>query len=196
MKKLNNLFILIAIVCVFFSCEKKQDNQPNELETLRNSNNKDSYPAKQMDSIQALNSITQQKVQEVLDLSSIYLSGKRNTEVDTLIYNQMKSFFYKPDSLTFSKLFNEMDSMKAKSAKVSDLSVFKTIYKKDTLDYAKFNVEYFDNKNKTLGKKQKYLQYYLHVAPKQFQNENEFKYYLLRFYTTPVKDSTSSAVTR
>lgn len=194
MKKLNNLLILMIIICLCFSCKKNHDEIHNDLETLRNSNNKDSYPAKQLDSIQALNAITQQKVQEVLDLSAIYLSGKKNTEVDTLIFNQMKSYFYKPDSLSFGKLFKEMDSLKVKSAKVSELSAFKTVYKKDTLDYAKFNVEYFDDKNKTLGKREKYVQYYLHAAPKQFQNE--FKFYLLRFYTTPVNDSTSVGVTK
>ncbi len=83
-----------------------------------------------MDSMQAINSITKQKVQELLDLSTLYLSGNRNTEIDTVIYSQMESYFHKPDSLTFKRLFKELDSMKVRSVKVNNLNVYKEFYKK------------------------------------------------------------------
>lgn len=192
MKKINNFLLLTILLTLFVACNKK--TEVSDLEKLRNSNNTKSYPSVQMDSMQAINSITKQKVQELLDLSTLYLSGNRNTEIDTVIYSQMESYFHKPDSLTFKKLLKELDSMKVKSVKVNNLNVYKEFYKKDTLDYAKFNVEYFDNKNKSLGSFEKNAQYILLSTSKM---KKEFKFYFLDFYSRPLKkDSTSVGVTK
>ncbi|KYH06437.1 MULTISPECIES: hypothetical protein [Chryseobacterium] len=193
MKRISNFLIFTVLLTLFIACNNKT-SEVSDLDKLRNSNNEKSYPAVQMDSMQAINSITKQKVQELLDLSTLYLSGNRNTEIDTVIYSQMESYFHKPDSLTFKRLLKELDSMKAKTAKVSNLNVYKEFYKKDTLDYAKFNVEYFDNKNKSLGSFEKNAQYILLSTSKL---KKEFKFYFLDFYSKPLKkDSTSVAVTK
>lgn len=193
MKRINNFLIFTVLLTLFMACNNKT-SEVSDLDKLRNSNNEKSYPAVQMDSMQAINSITKQKVQELLDLSTLYLSGNRNTEIDTLIYSQMESYFHKPDSLTFKTLLKELDSMKAKTAKVSNLNVYKEFYKKDTLDYAKFNVEYFDSKNKSLGSFEKNAQYILLSTSKL---KKEFKFYFLDFYSKPLKkDSTSVGVTK
>lgn len=182
------------MLLAFTACNNKK-TEVSDLETLRNSNNKKSYPAVKMDSAQAINFITKQKVQELLDLSTLYLSGNKNTEIDTVIYSQMGSYFHKPDSMTFKKLFRELDSLKVKSVKVNNLSVYKDYYKNDTLDYAKFNVEYFDDKNRSLGTFEKNAQYILMSTPIKFKKE--FKFYFLNFYSSPLKkDSTSVGVTK
>ncbi|WP_223558217.1 hypothetical protein [Chryseobacterium lathyri] len=193
MKKINKLLIFAVLFLAFISCNNKK-TEVSDLDKLRNSTNVKSYPAVQMDSMQAINSITKQKVQELLDLSTLYLSGNRNTEIDTVIYSQMESYFHKPDSTTFKKLFHELDSLKVKSVKVNNLNVYKEFYKKDTLDYAKFNLEYFDSKNKSLGTFEKNAQYILLSTP---MIKKEFKFYFLDFYSDPLKkDSTSVGVTK
>ncbi|KMQ68180.1 hypothetical protein ACM39_10035 [Chryseobacterium sp. FH2] len=193
MKRINKLLTFIILLLAFISCNNKKP-EVSDLDKLRNSNNTKTYPAVQMDSMQAINSITKQKVQELLDLSTLYLSGNRNTEIDTVIYSQMESYFHKPDSMTFKNLFREMDSLKAKSVKVNSLEVYKEFYKKDTLDFAKFSVEYFDSKKKSLGTFEKNAQYILLSSPKV---NNEFKFYFLDFYSKPLKkDSTSVGVTK
>ncbi|MBL1222068.1 hypothetical protein JET18_14550 [Chryseobacterium sp. L7] len=193
MKRINKFLIFAVLFLAFVSCNNKK-TEVSDLDKLRNSTNIKSYPAVQMDSMQAINSITKQKVQELLDLSTLYLSGNKDTEIDTVIYSQMQSYFHKPDSLTFKKLFKELDSLKVKSVKVNNLSVYKEFYKKDTLDYAKFNLEYFDSKNKSLGTFEKNAQYILLSTP---MIKKEFKFYFLDFYSSPLKkDSTSVGVTR
>lgn len=194
MKRINNFLIFTILLLALFSCNKKK-TEISDLDKLRNSNNTSTYPAVQMDSAQAINFITKQKVQELLDLSTLYLSGNRNTEIDTLIYSQMQSYFHKPDSLTFKKLFRELDSLKVKNVKVNNLQVYKDYYKKDTLDYAKFSVEYFDDKNKSIGTFEKNAQYILLSTPIKFKKE--FKFYFLNFYSEALKkDSTSVGVTK
>jgi hypothetical protein len=176
------------------SCKKNPEMPVSDIEKLRNNNNKNGYPEKQMDSVEAINFITKQKVQEVLDLSALYLSGNRDTKIDSVIFNQMKSYFYEPDSTTFQPLFEEMQKLNVKNAKVNHLEVYKEIVGKDTLDRAKFNVEYFDSKNKSLGNFDKNAGYILVSMPIQFKKE--FKFYFLEFYSKPVKDSVSAGVTR
>lgn len=194
MKKINIFLIINILLLSFIACNDKK-TEVSDLDKLRNSNNTNSYPAVQMDSTQAINSITKQKVQELFDLSTLYLSGNKNTEIDTLIYTQMESYFYKPDSLTFKKLFKELDSLKVKNVKVKNLEVYKEFYKKDTLDFAKFNVEYYDDKNKPIGNFERNAQYILLSAPIKFKKE--FKFYFLNFYSKPLKkDSTSVGVTK
>ncbi|RNA60710.1 hypothetical protein D1631_01555 [Chryseobacterium nematophagum] len=193
MKRINSFLIFSVLLVLFVSCNNKK-SEVSDLEKLRNSNNAKTYPAVQMDSAQAINFITKQKVQELLDLSTLYLSGNRNTEIDSAIYSQMESYFHKPDSVTFKNLFKEMDSLKVKTVKVNNLEVYKDYYKKDTLDFAKFSVEYFDNKNKSLGSFNRNAQYILLSTP---NTNKEFKFFFLNFYSTPLKkDSTSIGVTK
>ncbi|MCW3162112.1 hypothetical protein [Chryseobacterium oryctis] len=193
MKQINKFLAFTIWVLLFVSCNNKK-TEVSDLDKLRNSNNTKTYPAVQMDSMQAVNSITKQKVQELLDLSTLYLSGNKNTEIDTVIYSQMQSYFHKPDSTTFKNLFRELDSLKVKSVKVNNLEVYKDYYKKDTLDFAKFVVEYFDSKNKSLGTYNKNAQYTLLSNQKE---SKEFKFYFINFYSKPLKkDSTSAGVTK
>lgn len=194
MKIINNFLIFALLFLALVSCNNKK-TEISDLDKLRNSNNTKTYPAVQMDSAQAINLITKQKVQELLDLSTLYLSGNRNTEIDTVIYSQMQSYFHKPDSLTFKKLFRELDSLKVKSVKVNTLEVYKDFYNKDTLDFAKFSVEYFDNKNRSLGSFEKNAQYILVSTP---NTNREFRFFFLDFYSNPLlkKDSISVGVTK
>ncbi len=194
MKIINNFLIFALLFLALVSCNNKK-TEISDLDKLRNSNNTKTYPAVQMDSAQAINLITRQKVQELLDLSTLYLSGNRNTEIDTVIYSQMQSYFHKPDSLTFKKLFRELDSLKVKSVKVNTLEVYKDFYNKDTLDFAKFSVEYFDNKNRSLGSFEKNAQYILVSTP---NTNREFRFFFLDFYSNPLlkKDSISVGVTK
>ena len=193
MKAINNfLFLAILLGILMIACTKKEENNNvSDLEKLRNTNN----ISVKMDSTQAINAITLQKVQDVLDLSTLYLAGDQKTEIDTAIYSKIEKYFQKPDSLTFKGLFKELESLKVKKVKVSNINVFKSINDKDTLDYAKFNVEYFGDKNKSIGSFEKNAQYTL--VSKAKENNKEFKFYFIKFYSDdPKKDSTSVGVTR
>lgn len=184
------LFLSIIISLAVISCVKKETEPVSDLQKLRNTNNK----TVQMDSAQAINTITQQKIQEVLDLSTLYLSGSRNTEIDTAIYSQIEKYFQKPDSLTFKNLFKELESLKVKKAMVNNINVYKEINNNDTLNLAKFNVEYFDSKNQSIGVFEKKAQYTL--VSKEIQFKKEFKFYFTNFYFSPKKDSTAVGVTK
>ena len=192
--KNKTVVLLIGLLLITLSCNK-ENTQKSDLETVRNNNNIKSYPVTKMDSVQAITSITKQKIQEVLDLSTLYTSGNRDTEIDSVIYGQiMKSYFIAQDSTKLSSLLWQLDSLKVKTAKVGSIAVSKEIMDKDTFDYAQFSVEYFDLNNRSIGVFEKNAQYVLKRSPVQFKKE--FKFYFVNFDSRPKKDSTSVGVTK
>lgn len=194
MKSQNKIIVLLfSLLLIAFSCNK-ENTQRSDLEIVRNNNNKKSYPVTKMDSAQAITSITKQKIQELLDLSTLYTAGNRDTEIDSVIYAQMKSYFVDQDSNKLAPLLFQLDSLKVQTAKVGDLTVSKEIRGNDTLDLAKFYVEYFDFKNRLIGSYEKKAQYVLKPSPVKFVKE--FKFYFVDFDSKPVKDSTSVGVTK
>ena len=193
MKKKINLLLIIFTLLFVFSC-KKESTEISDLEKIRNNNNKVSYPVTKMDSAQAISFITKQKIQELLDLSTLYTSGNRDTEIDSVIYAQMQSYFTENDSNKLKPILKQLDSFKVKTAKVGNIFVQKEIKGNDTLDFAKFDVEYFDEKDKLIGKFEKNAQYILKPSPVKFKKE--FKFYFVDFDLPSPKDSTAVGVTK
>lgn len=193
MKK--NRFILGLFVLAFFafSCNNEKA-EPSDLEKIRNNTNKVSYPVNQMDSAQAISFITKQKIQELLDLSTLYTSGNRDTEIDSVIYAQMQRYFAEEDSSKLSPLLAELDSLNVASAKVGNISVEKHVVGADTLDFAKFDVEYFDDRKRAIGIFAKNAEYMLKPSPVKFKKE--FKFYFVNFGVPLPKDSISVGVTK
>ncbi|SEF81349.1 hypothetical protein SAMN05421847_1008 [Halpernia humi] len=193
MKILTNVFFGLLLTMMVFSC-KKENSNISDLDTLRKNNNKISYPVAKMDSAQAISFITKQKIQELFDLSTLYTSGHRDTEIDSVIYAQMNGYFLTPDSLKLKPILQQLDSFKVKTVKVGNIEVSKELNKKDTLDFAKFNVEYYDKDNKLIGSFDKNAQYILKAYPVKFKKE--FKFYFVNFDVPVKKDSVSVGVSR
>lgn len=195
MKKQNKISwwiaSIITIIAGLVSCDKKYDGKDNSLETLRTANNRVTYSKTKLDSVQAINVITSQKVQDLLDLSALYTSGNKDTEIDSVIYTQMQAHFLAKDSNNLKPLLKEMDSLKVKFAKVNNLMTSKSIHEKDTLDFATFDVEYYDNKKTYITTVNRKAQYLLKASPVKFQKE--FKFYFTKFYQ---KESDSIQTTK
>lgn len=193
MKLLRNKYLpfLVILLCML-GCNKSTETT-SDLDKLRKSSNRNSYPITSMDSLEAINYITKQKIQELIDLSTLYSNGHKDTEIDTVIYNQMTSYFSAPDSVKLKPIIRQLESLKVKSAKVNNLKIEKKVKGKDTLEYANFTVEYFDNNNKSLGTYNKTAEYTLKLTPVKFKKE--FKFYFLNFDVKP-KDSLSVGVTK
>ncbi|MFC0344992.1 hypothetical protein [Epilithonimonas hispanica] len=182
---------LSMIILGFISCNKKYEGEENSLETIRNANNNVSYSKTKLDSLQATNVITSQKVQDLLDLSTLYTSGNKDTEIDSVIYTQMQAHFLTKDSNNLKPLLKEMDSLKVRFAKVNNLTTSKSVIDKDTLDFANFDVEYYDNKRTYITTVNRKAQYMLKASPVKFQKE--FKFYFSNFYK---KDSDTIKTTK
>ncbi len=193
MKQINKniLFSLFIITLTVLSCKKEQ--QISEIDVLRNGNNEDVYSSTKLDSAQAIASITEQKLQELYDISALYSSGNKNTAVDTLNYNQIQGYFLKKDSANVKNLLKELDSLKVKNVKVKNLEITSKIEGKDTLDYANYTVEYKNKDHKMLAELNKKSLYKLQKSSSN--SKKEFKFYFVEV-DVKEKDSVSSGVTK
>ena len=186
----NIIFALLILAIALISCKKEQPL--SEIDLLRNGN-EDVYSSTKLDSAQAIASITQQKLQELYDISALYSSGNKNTAVDTLNYNQIQGYFLKKDSANVKNLLKELDSLKVKNVKVKNLQISSEIKGKDTLDFANYTVEYKNKEQKTLGEVNKKSQYKLQKS--SANSKKEFKFYFVEV-DVKEKDSVSTGVTK
>ena len=184
----NIIFALVILAIALISCKKEQPL--SEIDLLRNGN-EDVYSSTKLDSAQAIASITQQKLQELYDISALYSSGNKNTAVDTLNYNQIQGYFLKKDSANVKNLLKELDSLKVKNVKVKNLQISSEIKGKDTLDFANYTVEYKNKEQKTLGEVNKKSQYKLQKS--SANSKKEFKFYFVEV-DVKEKDSVSTGV--
>lgn len=184
----NILFSLFILAVGFLSC-KKEDTGISELDKLRKANNANV----KLDSTQAIASITQQKLQELYDISALYSSGNKDTAIDSLNYKQIQGYFLKKDSNNVKNLLKELDSLKVKFVKIKNIELSTEIEGEDTLDFAKYVVEYKNADQKPIGEFTKKSQYELFKKPVKFKNE--FKFYFVKI-DVPEKDSISSGVTK
>ncbi len=185
----NIIFSFVIFAIALISCKKEQPL--SEIDVLRNGNNEDVYPSAKLDSAQAIASITQQKLQELYDISTLYSSGNKNTAVDTLNYNQIQGYFLKKDSANVKNLLKELDSLKVKNVKVKNLEIKSEIRGKDTLDFANYTVEYKNKEQKLIAEINKKSLYKLQKTATN--SKKEFKFYFVEV-DVEEKDSVSSGV--
>lgn len=192
MKSIHKIIFFSTVFLLGLQSCKKEE-AISDIDLLRNGNNLDVYPTTKLDSAQAIASITQQKLQELYDISALYSSGNKNTAIDSLNYNQIQGYFVKKDSNNIKGLLQELDSLKVKNVKVKNLTINTEIKGKDTLDFALYTVEYKDREQRTIGEFNKKSQYKLQKSPINFKKE--FKFYFVEI-DVKSKDSLSSGVTK
>lgn len=192
MMKIHKILSLLFFVVLLTGCKKEDQNL--SLEQVKYNSNKTSYPTNKMDSAQAINKITKQKVREVLELSILYNSGNKDTDIDDALYKQILGYFHKPDSTTVTNLLTELDSLQVSNVNINSFEVKERYFRNDTLNFAKFNVEYFDKNKRSIGNYDREAQYIL--IPAEIQFKKEFKFFFLNFYQKPLNDSIVSGVTR
>ncbi len=185
-------FSMLLIIALLIACDKKPETI--SLEQVKYNTNTTSYPTTKMDSAQAINTITKQKTREVLELSILYNNGNKDSEIDEAIHSQILGYFYKPDSTTLRNIFVELDSLQVSNAKINRFQVEEKYFKKDTLNFAKFDVEYFDKQNRSIGTFPREAQYIL--LPAEINFKKEFRFYFLNFYNKPLNDSILSVSTK
>ncbi len=192
MTKNSKLLSLLLFLVLLIACNDKPETI--SLEQVKYNTNTTSYPTAKMDSAKVNNSITKQKTREVLELSILYNNGNKDSEIDEAIYSQIMGYFFKPDSTTLNNIFVELDSLKVSNAKINRFQVEEKYFKKDTLNFAKFDVEYFDNQSRSIGTFSREAQYIL--LPAEINYKKEFRFYFLNFYNKPLNDSILSVSTR
>jgi len=192
MNKNNTLIALLIISFFVFSCKKKYIGE-NSIETVKYNKNS----VIELDSIQTINNIITLKLQEIYDLATNYAVGNKDSDIDQTIYNQIQEYFKKPDTAVINPIIRELDSLKSRFVKINNVESFKYTEDTNTLDCAKYNIDYYDVTRKYLGSENKYVQYTLKETPaKEKIFKQEFKFYFIKFSGFSENDSILSGKIR
>ncbi|WP_407482161.1 hypothetical protein [Elizabethkingia meningoseptica] len=193
MRKIHNIFNItfaLIIIIAIIACKEEKYTGKNSIETVKYNNNATTFSPIELDSVQTINNITALKLQEVYDLATNYAAGNKDSDIDITLYNQIQEYFEKPDSAKIHPFIKELDSLKARFVKINDVTTFKHVTSKDTLDYAKYKMDYYNKDRKYLGYQNKEVHYVMKEVPaieKKFKRE--FKFYFVDFRGPARKDS-------
>lgn len=177
-----NLSIGVILAMLLMACNKKYQGT-NNIESVKYNRNETTYTPKELDSVKARNYIIKLRLQEVYDLATNYAAGNKDTEIDRTLYRQIKEYFEKPDSTAIQPLIKELDSLKARFVKISNVTSKKEVIAPDTLDFAAYQMAYYDKDKRYIGTQHKEVQYILKETPigeKKFKSE--FKFFFVNFY--------------
>lgn len=184
---------IIQLLLAFFiigaiSCNKAKyyegEKDPIKIKGYKNENY---YTSEKMDSLEVISHITKQKLQEVFDLAILASENKSNKDIDTLLLSQLQGYFPKGDTLYYSNIINNLDSLGAKyvkielenfikndSTKLSSLDSLKT-QKNDSIGKILFKAHFYDKNKKYFYTQENQANYILKRNPTKFKLE--FKFY-------------------
>ncbi|TWP24927.1 hypothetical protein ETU08_03805 [Apibacter muscae] len=189
--KINHVLqiLLGLIIIIVISCNKAKyydgDIDPVKTKGYKNENY---YSSEKMDSLAVISHINQQKLQEVYDLAILTSEYKSNKDIDTLLLSQLQGYFPSGDTLYYSRIIHNLDSLRAKYVKI-ELDNFVSndslnIIHKDSLQINKsdsiigkvlFNANFYDKNKRYIYTEKNQANYILKKNPKKFKLE--FKFY-------------------
>ena len=167
---------MLIITFSIFSC-KKDDVVSTDPAIIRTYKNERTIP---LDSIQAMNQITNQKIQELYDLGLLYVYNTSDNELDSILTNQINNYFVEKDTFQVNAILNDIKDSKTHFIKIADVvKQEKDSTESDSIGISRFLIKYYNKEKKFMNQKEKFVQYILKKNPETFKRE--FKFYFLKF---------------
>ncbi len=168
-------FLLIC-ACFFTSCKKEPTyNGEYNPEVIKGYKNEASTIGNKMDSIEAVNFIVKQKLREFYELSAL-AAMKKDSTLNHLLLNQLKTYFPLNDTTEVQQLLNELALKKVNFTTISKFEMMtQDSILPDSIKRVNYVVDYFSADRKLLESKNKTGLFVIKKAPVKFKRE--FKFY-------------------
>lgn len=195
--KIKSLIILVmGLIFVVWSCKDeptyKGKHDPEMIKTYRN----DATSAAKMDSLASVGYITKQKLIELYELSSLYSSNQGDSLMREILLPQIQSYFLPKDSLNYTQILKEMDSLQVHYIELSRLNFPDSdSLIADSVRHVNYTMLYFSKDKKLIDSVQKSAEFILKKEPKKFKHEFSFYFQNLKDFQA-VKDTISFGVTQ
>ncbi len=197
-KMMNLCLCMILSICIINSCTKdttyEGDYNPDVIKGYKNES---STLNTKMDSIEAVNFISKQKLREFYELSAL-ASNNNDSIVQDLLITQLRTYF-STDNL------DEVDSLlvhlKRKNIHFASIAKFDIIpndsLMPDTIKRANYILNLFDKDRKLVESMNRQSEFVLKQEPIKFKREFKFYFKTLNLVNDSIqKDTISSGVTR
>lgn len=178
----NTVLVLIILLIkgISQSCKQEVYQGNYDPHIIKEHSNDTTIP---LDSIKAIQLITNQKLQEVYDLGLLYVHNNKDSELDSILFNQMDSYFATKDTIQITNLLNEIRNSKSHYIKISQNEKFlKDSTENDSIFYSKFLIKFYSKDKQYIHSKNKFVEYVLKKNPTKFRGE--FKFYFIQFFET------------
>lgn len=184
MKVKTLLQLLTGLLFILWSCKDETTFQgkhdPEVIKTYRN----DVTSGTKMDSLSSVNLITKQKLTELYELSSLFITKNNDSLMRDILFPQIQSYFLNNDSLQIAGLLHEMDSLSVYYVEVRNVNLIeKDSISPDSVRLADFSIRYYSKDKKLIDSIKKTASYILKKEPKKFKHEFIFYFLNLQSYT-------------
>ena len=182
--------MLISIILILFSCKNEStyngDYNPEEIKEYKNDN---ASLTNKMDSAQAVDFISTQKLRELYELSTL-AANTNDSVLSEMLWGQLKSYFPKKDTVEILSILQDLKTKKVKFASIENIkSEPKDSLTIDTIKRVQYTVNYYAADKKLIETNNRTSVLVLRKDPQQFQRE--FKFYFKTLDDLVVKDSIS-----
>lgn len=160
---------------VIFSCKKDSTYSGDyNLEEIKSYKNEASTLNTKMDSAQAIDFISKQKLREFYELSTLAINSNDST-VSQMLWEQLKTYFPKADSMEIKSILEEMKAKNVKFASIENLKIQNLEEQSDTVKKINYTVNYFAESKKLVESNNRISIAVLKLEPIKFKKE--FKFY-------------------
>ncbi len=184
---ITSIFILLLIISyITYKIISNTKNNPvysgeMNTEAVSKYNPDQTYDWQSLDSLDFVQKITTQKLQEVLDLASVS-NNDNDLKIKQILSNQLKNYFLTNDTMSLKFIYDSVLMNKNYVAKISEVEILQNdSIVSDTLGKVNFSYHLFDkeHKNNYILTKTKSASYIL--KRKSDKLKKEFKYYFTSF---------------
>ncbi|HCC93052.1 MAG TPA: hypothetical protein DEQ26_01765 [Flavobacteriaceae bacterium] len=180
---------------MIFSCKDDKYKGDYNPEAIKGYKNEASTVSSKMDSVEAVNFIAKQKLREFFELSAL-ASNTNDTVVDSLLRDQLLSYFPKKDTTEIFSLLRELRSKKVTFTSVSKFAILpKDSITPDSIKRIAYTINYFNSDKKLIETNNHVGVFVLKQEPIKFQREFKFYFRTLNDKKDSIqKDSIPSGV--
>ncbi|MFV0201121.1 hypothetical protein OBJ99_09755 [Empedobacter falsenii] len=187
--------ILLMSVWIIFSCKDDKYKGDYNPEAIKGYKNEASTVSSKMDSVEAVNFIAKQKLREFYELSAL-ASNTSDTVVDSLLRDQLLSYFQQKDTTEIYALLRDLADKKVTITSVSKFAILpQDSVTPDSVKRIAYSVNYFNSNKKLIETNNRTGVFVIKQKPIQFKREFKFYFRTLNDKKDSIqKDSIPSGV--
>ena len=197
--KLINLCLCMVIsICIVYSCKNDTTyNGDYDPDVIKEYRNEASTLNTKMDSVEAINAISKQKLREFYELSAL-ASSNNDSVVQDILVTQLRSYFSKEETPEVDSL---LVYLRKKNVQIISIAKFNILQNDsltaDTIKRADYTLNLFNKDKNLIESVNRTSVFVLKQEPIKFKREFKFYFKTLNFINDSVqKENISSGVTQ
>ncbi|MBS7332586.1 hypothetical protein [Faecalibacter bovis] len=191
---MNLCFCAILSIWIIYSCKKdttyEGDYNP---EVIKGYKNEASTVTTKMDSIEAINFISKQKLREFYELSAL-ASNNNDSVVQEILITQLRSYFSKEDVSEVDTLLSKLKNRNIHFVSVAKFNIIPNdSLTPDTIKKADYTLNLFNKDKKLVKTIDRTSVFVLKQEPIQFKREFKFYFQTLNLMKDSIQNDTISS---